>query len=212
MQVPHVLDFQQEARRERAIRLVEGDLEREPPATRQEVALERQRPIVEKQPQQHQLADVVRRGGGRDEELALRLAARQGAAPAAFPADRLQLEKGAEPRRRVLTGRELSPGEPAALAQALLLTAHFLQRQPRDRAAEIALGVLGGLEERAGRPLADPEGPPPRVQLFEQELMHAASAAIDRSSTIAAPDSPASQSTAAANVSAAPSRRTSGVH
>jgi len=172
MQAPHVLDLQQEARREGAIRFVEGDLEREPSVARQEVALERQRPVVEKQPQQHQPAELVRGRGGRDEELALRLAARQRAAPPSFPAARFQLKKGAEPRRRVLAGLELSPDQPALIAKPLLLSPNLLQRQAGDRAAQIALGVLAGLEEGSGRPVAQPERAPPRVQLLHQELVH----------------------------------------
>ena len=99
----------------------------------------------------------MRGRGGRDEELALRLAARQRAAPPSFPAARFQLKKGAEPRRRVLAGLELSPDKPATLAQALLLAPGLLQRQAGDRAAQIALGVLAGLEEGSGRPVAQPD-------------------------------------------------------
>src|SRR5262249_29679969 len=160
------------ARRERAIGLVERDLEREAAVAGQEVALERQRAVVEKQTQHHQLAEIVRRGRRVDEELLLGLAAGQRAALTPFPAAGLQLDKRAKPGRRVLAGLELSPAEPTLLAEALLLSADLLQRQARDRATQIAFGIFGALEECPGRPVAHPERTPPSVQLLHQELVH----------------------------------------
>jgi len=77
---------------------------------------------------------VVRGRRCREEELALRLAARERAPFASFPAAGLQPKKVAEPRSRVLAGLELSPDKPAQIAKSLLLSTNFLQRQP-----EIAL-------------------------------------------------------------------------
>ena len=153
---------------ESSVRLVEGDLERESSVAGEDVAFARQRPVVEEQTQKHQPPEVVRGGRRRDEELALAFAARQPAAPAPFPAARLQPEKVAEPWSRVLTALELFPEKPTLLAEALFLSASFLQRQPGDRAAQMALGIVAGLEKRSGRPVSQPERPPPSVQLLNE--------------------------------------------
>src|SRR4029077_21143953 len=94
------------------------------------------------------------------------------AASASFPAARLQPQKGIEPRARILGELELSPDQAALLTKAPFFSPDFLQGQPGDGAAQIALGVGAGLEERAGRPVPQPEWPLPRLQLLHEELMH----------------------------------------
>src|SRR5215471_13365441 len=116
MQAANVLDFEQEAWRERPILLVERDLERVPAVRVHEVALERERPIVEEQAQEHQAPVGVRGGRGRKEVAFLRTT-RQRAAFPPLPAARLQPQEVVEPRTRVFTGLELSPREPALLAE-----------------------------------------------------------------------------------------------